>query len=268
MKYAQQLITVLFLALLAWSCEKEAKFNTITGTLSPGQDMSRENLDSVPVVMVKIWDTLDFASVTLEPRNFEHHFSAVPDAGGYFHFDSLPDGNYLVAAGEGFTFADVDYVKVSASDGSVNQVNKTVNRVPLKNGPEIYSVDFSNYTRFDITRLEFFVNDLSRWTVDVPLNSNPIECYYCLQQGSCDILLDPDVNPYFQLTLDDNMGTAVQTPWMPFFHSIFVCYELTLFTYSRWVDGQEELTDLIFKKSWFFGHIIAISRVKHGNPGW
>jgi hypothetical protein len=261
LKSTRQLITVLFLALLAWSCEKEAKFNRIEGTLSPGLDISRSHLDSVPVVMAKIWDTLDFSGVNTDSKNFEEFYAAIPDAGGYFHFDSLPDGNYLVAAGEGFTFADVDYVKVSLSGGSTNQVNKTVNRVPLPNGPTNYFVGVRNETSFDISLLEFFVNGISLGPTDLYMSTEYRECITCHHLAYYDWVLDPDQNPYFRLSVIRN-DTVASTPFIPFFHSIFGVYNCYLLSYNRWVDGKAQANDLYFEKSWFFGHHLRLYRVE------
>jgi hypothetical protein len=262
MKRILQILIVICIPVFIWSCEKEVKikYNRIEGTLSAGMDMSQNDLDSVPVVMVKIYDSLDFASVTLSPQNFENFYAANADAGGYYYFDSLPDGHYLVATGEGYKFADVDFEKVTASNGSVKQVNKTVNRAPLKNGPDTYSVEITNSSPYKISRLEFFVNGTSLGLVPLTLEQN-YGREWSRREEVFDIVLDGDQNPYFQVELENN-GRIILTPMIPFFHSIFEYYNFYLFMMDRLYKTLVKPTDVYFKKAWFFGHFIQIYWVK------
>jgi hypothetical protein len=257
MNNVHRITIVLFLALLAWSCEKEVKYNRIEGTLSPGQDMSRENLDSVPVVIARIWDTVDFATVAIDPANFEASGTIRTDAAGYFFIDSLPDGNYLVAAGEGFTFADADFVKVTASDGSVNQVNKTVNRMPLQNGPENFWVRVYNETRFDITNVEFVVNGIQVASFPMILEPRGVDTN---RSGSFDIVLDPDQFTHFRVTVasNDTIGTS---SFFPFF-SCWDAYQSPILSYKVKIWDTWYESKVTLKKDWFFGHYFTVSKGK------
>jgi hypothetical protein len=255
MKKLLQTLVVLYITVFMWSCEKEVKYNTIAGTLSPGQDMSQGKLDSVPVVIAKIWDTVDFATMAIDPANFEATGIIMTDASGYFFIDSLPDGNYLVAAGEGFKFADVDYVKITASDGSVNQVNKTVNRMPLQNGPEIFWVRVYNKTRFDITNVEFFINDMPVATFPMILEPRGLDTE---KSGSFDILLDSDLYTDFRVTVtrNDTIATSMRLPFFDCWR-VYECYILNykLKIYDQWYDSK-----LYLSKGWFFGHYFSIAQ--------
>lgn len=96
MKKILVILTVLCIPVFIWNCEKEAKLNRIEGTLSAGMEISPNSLANIPLVLVKIYDTVELTNVKLESRNFEEFYSTISDAGGNYDFDSLPDGNYLL----------------------------------------------------------------------------------------------------------------------------------------------------------------------------
>jgi len=250
MKKLTQILVVLCIPVLMWNCEKEVKYNRIEGTLSPGLEISQADLKSVPLVIVKIWDTVDFESVAIDPANFEGSRATMSDADGYFHFDSLPDGSYLVAAGEGFKFADADYAKISASNGSVNQVNKTVNRMALPNGPENYWVRVYNDTPFDITNIEFLVNGILMTSFPMILEPRGTDAE---RSGSFDIVLDPDQYNEFRVTIARN-DTIGATRYLPFFLS----WDSYILRYKKWIYEKQYDQDVYIKKQWFFGHYIAV----------
>jgi len=257
MKKLTQILVVLCIPVLMWNCEKEVKYNRVEGTLSPGQDMSRDNLDSVPVVIAKIRDTVDFATVAIDPANFEATGTIMTDASGYFFIGSLPDGNYLVAAGEGFKFADVDYVKIAAADGSVNQVNKTVNRMPLQNGVGLYPLKVINETRFDISKIEFFAGGQSLGFFSPNLEPKGQDCS---KYAYFDLWLDPDQWPSIQLSFASK-DTLLQSPEVYFF-VYYRCPVIDCYAKNR--RGEWTASKLTFEKDWFFGHWV---RLNYAIPG-
>ena len=248
-----QILILLCFSLFILSCQKEAKLNRIEGTISPGMDVVQNDLANIPVVMVKIYDSIDFAKVTLDAGNFENFYTTNPDAAGYYYFDSLPDGNYLVACGEGFKFADVDYAKISATNGSNNQVNKSVNRLAFPNGIESYTVEIKNDSKCRVTHLEFFVDGISsekRETLVGPA------IYENATYGYFDFYLDKDQHPDFAISLV-NKDTLVTSKNITFFDNTtnnYVCLSKTYYL----VDTKRFSRELTLIKGNFFGHFIII----------
>jgi hypothetical protein len=257
MKKIVQFFIVLCLPVFIWSCEKEVKLNSIEGKLSPGTEITQDNLANIPMVLVKIYDTIDFATVKLEARNYEEFYSTISNAGGNYSFDSLPDGNYLLACGYGFKFADVDYVPVSASNGSINQVNKTVNRLPSPNSPETYEIEIQNRTFCTIRGIEFFVNNASVLTRDIFVGKG----YEDDQYEYFDFVLDEAQNPAFQLSIM-KQDTLVKTSTQPFFTGWWTYYDITVGNETVVIEGISEVKILKLYKGWFFGHWIKLEYFK------
>ena len=157
MRTPLKLLVLLCLSLLLWNCEKQVRYNRIEGTLTPGMDISQTGLDSIPVVLARIYDTIDFSKATFKPGDFDDYTSTVTDAAGFYHFDSLPDGNYVIACGRGFKFTDVDFAKIEASKGAIYQVNKSVNRLASSNGFELYVTEVRNQSICKVVKIEFFI---------------------------------------------------------------------------------------------------------------
>jgi hypothetical protein len=244
----------LCLPVLILSCEKEEKYNTIEGTLSSGMDMSPTSLGSIPLVLAKIYDTVDFNQASLSAGSFEGYTSTLTDANGFYHFDSLPDGNYLVACGEGFKFVDVDYAKIPATKGSTYQVNKTVNRLASANGPDIYQVEVKNESICKINWIEFFVNgqlQLSRNIIVEPGETNT-------QYGHFEFLLDDTQNPEFQLSAVRN-DSVFTTQKVSFFgQAILASTEVELTRYNYLIGKDIYVKKIMMMKGWWFGHFIFV----------
>jgi hypothetical protein len=253
MKGKVQILMLLCISVFILSCEKEVKLNRIEGTLSPGTEVTPASLTNIPMVLVKIFDTIDFASVKLEPRYYEQFYSVATIAGGNYSFDSLPDGNYLLACGYGFKFADVDYVPLTASKGSVNQVNKTVNRLPTPNSPETYTVEVQNRTKCVLTGLEFFVNNNSTIYRDIFVGQG----YPGPQYQYCDFILDEQMNPLFRLSLIKH-DTLVKTDLHPFFNGGWSHYTVYVGVDSILIGDQKYKKTVIMNKGWFFGNWIKV----------
>ena len=259
MKKLLPALTVLCIPIFIWNCEKEVKYNRIEGTLEEGMEINLNSLDSIPLALVKIYDTIDFANVELTASNFEHFYSALSDESGYYYFDSLPDGKYLLACGEGFKFADVDYLPVTAADGSVTLVNKMVIRIPLKNGPDTYNVELLNSSKFKMERIEFFSGETS--LVSYEINLEPGENLgggmHLETQLWYHMILDADQEPTFQLTLVGS-DTTMLTEKYWFFDGYFKGHGYFIAKIKDWDGNEEKEYRLCLTKGWFFGHWITL----------
>lgn len=269
MKKILQIFIVLCIPVFIWNCEKEVKvkYNHIKGTLSPGMDVTQDGLGSIPMVLVKIYDTIDLATVTKDASNFEDFYSTTTDAGGFYHFDSLPDGKYLLACGEGFKFSDVDYVSVLASDGSVNPVNKTVNRLAKPNGPDTYSIEVVNGTFWKITRLEFFVKGTSIESRETLVE--PVE-YGAWTDNSVrfDFVLDEDLEPTFQLSMVNQDNSPIKSPVLDFFeYGYWHQADEYLGEDYVWIREKKYDSKVYLRKGWWLGHWIKVCYDKPMNIG-
>ena len=263
MKTALQFLIVACLVFFIWSCEKEVKLNRIEGTLSAGMDIGQNDLANIPVVMVKIYDSVNFNRAPMGAGCFEDFYSAITNAEGYYYFDSLPDGNYMVACGQGFKFADVDFVKISASRGSVNQVSKSVNRLASSNGIEDYELTVENNSPIRISSIEFFVNNSSLSSYDISLGAGKSKAF--------DVKLDELQDPTFRLACI-KLDSMKQD-------SLFKSEDISFFKYKLWGAGFFDLLYSIereqkvgyiaryeiyikLKKGWWFGHYIELYQLK------
>lgn len=158
-----------------------------------------------------------------------------------------------LACGFGFKFADVDYVPVSASNGFVAQVNKSVNRLPSPNSPETYEIEVQNCTSCIITGLEFFVDNTSVLSRDISVGNGSVNTQY----EYYDFVLDRDQNPAFQLSLMKN-DTLVKTTMHPFFNNGWDFYNVTVGDETILVDNVKTLKKVILYKGWFFGNWIKV----------
>jgi hypothetical protein len=254
MRTPLKLLVLLCLSLLLWNCEKQVKYNRIEGTLTPGQDIGQTGLDSIPLVLAKIYDTIDFTQSTFKPDDFGGYSVTLTDAGGFYHFDSLPDGNYVIACGKGFKFADVDFTKITASKGAVYQVNKSVNRLASSNGFESYITEVKNESICRITNIEFVTN--------VKYESHDIIVEPGNQQAQIryfNFTLDEAQYPLFAITVSRN-DSLFKSPWVPFFgHNFFntnSSWEITHF--YRMVSGTYFKNTIMLMKGWWFGEFIVV----------
>ncbi len=249
MRTPLKLLVLLCLSLLLWNCEKQVRYNRIEGTLTPGLDISQTGLDSIPVVLAKIYDTIDFSKATFTPNDFDGYTSVLTDAGGYYHFDSLPDGNYVIACGNGFKFADVDFAKVSALKGAVYEVNKSVNRLPSSNGFELYVTQVKNESICKIFQIEFFIEGYSQATEIVvePGNQHAQTSYF-------NFWLEESNNPSFELSVL-RIDSVFKSPRVFFFKTNST---VDLTHYYGWYNNQRYTDYVMMTKGFWFGHFIQV----------
>lgn len=245
----RKLITVLLIAclpLLTWNCQKEdvEKWNVIEGQISAGIDMSNENLAECPIVLGKIAYGLKVEIDVADPANMEWIKNAIPDENGSFSFDSLPDGEYVILAGEGFEFADSAFDKFDLKGNEVYILNKTIDRLPADNGSVNYSIRLKNDTDYSIESIVFSSGNVELKKVG-PYNSN--------HDVDFSIRLNKKDDPTIIVTVKNGEEKIVSKK-LDFFFSL-----ATPFTYLKNRDGSKGyLEHLTLTKGWLFGHYITL----------
>lgn len=244
------------------ACEKDTdtKWNLIEGTVVPGSNLEAGDLGEVTLILGRILDGTDPAAINHEQDDFYifDRTTALPD--GSFVFDSLPDGNYVLACDEGFVFTGVDFEVFEMENASTRVIQKTVDRVPRDNGAVTYSIKGKNHTPFTISKIEFFIDESSAGSPDVTFSPK--------QSRKFDYTLDADLHPKFRVSVEIEAKTLVSDP-LDFFFFSGGPDQLTFFKNKVSVNGQEVYLKL--EKGWFFGHFFELSlhsSQQHGSRGF
>ncbi len=118
------------------SCEKKEAFNnydSISGILSPGENMSAEDLAGLSIHLGILNEGIDPLTITAETEEITYVSSTEVNSDGSFSFKNLDNGNYVLFFDDEYLFA-VDVFTIVSIDGeSQITVNKQVDRVIAEN---------------------------------------------------------------------------------------------------------------------------------------
>jgi len=135
MKNLKNLLLIVIAILGITACEKteENNFDTISGVLTPGENVTAEDLNGKSIHLAKLYDTVDPTQLTTDMEEWDYIAETTINVDGSFIFNNLDIGNYVLFFSEEFMFA-ADTIMVTSLDGN-NQalVNKAVDRIIFEN---------------------------------------------------------------------------------------------------------------------------------------
>jgi len=119
---------LLLLALVLWGCSKsqEEKFDTISGVLSPGENISAEGLSEIIIRLGRIHDTVDFTKITLETNAIDFVASDTINPDGSFEFKNLRTGYYVINLENGFFFPMESFLLVILDGNANKEIVRTI----------------------------------------------------------------------------------------------------------------------------------------------
>lgn len=150
---------VLAVGFLFAACEKDEdskQYNTIKGQLTANENMTTADFGELGVNLVKLHDNINPDLVTTKTEDFDIIETVAVKQDGSFAFDSLVNGNYIVALTEGFIFPIDTFVVLPVFGGTTININKPADRVPDENGEKSYLVKYSNNTEYNVTKIMFY----------------------------------------------------------------------------------------------------------------
>ncbi len=139
MKKIKILVIVFSTVLLFTACQKEESienYDSISGVLTPGENVTAEDLAGIKLYLGKLPDDTDPASFTLQTGQVESAMTQDLNADGSFMFSNLANGNYVLLIEPGYTFLEDDYLNISI-DGITEPapIQQNVSRAEPDNTP-------------------------------------------------------------------------------------------------------------------------------------
>lgn len=250
------------ISLLTWNCQKEEleKGNTFEGRLFAGIDMSTEALADCPIVLGKLLDQLPEDADVTDISNLVGTRSGFSDENGFFSIDSLPDGKYIVLAGEGFEFSDKPYDVFELKGEEVLSLNKTINRIPVENNPKTYTVNLANAANsFNLEKTDCSIDSIVFFEGNTLIGK--VGPFGKNRSSEFDIELDKKKNPTYEVHITNN-GNEIITQR---FEMFFPDEKSEILSNMVEVDGHPYC--LYFKKGWCFGHYFGLKWVFAGGMG-
>lgn len=136
MKQLQILLIIITAALFFTACEKKEDINyydTISGILTPGENMSAEDLAGLEIYLGRFHDSVDFLNITFETTAIESVGATTLNADGSFSFDKLTPGNYGLVMGNGFIFSVDTALCIDLNGNNECFIKKGIDRLPEDN---------------------------------------------------------------------------------------------------------------------------------------
>ncbi len=136
MRIIKSLLIILSMALCFTACKKEEtieRYDSISGVLTPGENVTTEDLAGLDIYLGRFHDTIDFSSITFSTTAIDSVGATLISADGSFAFTGLAPGNYGIALEEGYIFSIDTAVVVQLDGKTIKQINKSVDLCPLEN---------------------------------------------------------------------------------------------------------------------------------------
>ncbi len=138
MKKTKILLIFIAISLFFTACQKDEieDYDSISGVLTPGENVTAEDLAGIKLYLGKLPDDTDPASFTLQTGQVESAMTQDLNADGSFMFSNLANGNYVLLIEPGYTFPEDDYLNISI-DGITEPapIQQNVSRAEPDNTP-------------------------------------------------------------------------------------------------------------------------------------
>ncbi len=171
----KSLLIILSVMLFFTACEKEKNienFDSISGILSIGENMSNDAITEVGVILAKVGDGIHLSEITTETDEIELIKMAVLNADGSFAFENLEKGNYLIALSEGFSFSNKDFLTAVVDGNTPNLIEQIVDRLEVDNGNKNYNWKIKNLTNYSVSSVSFYYDGQLYKTIDKSMITN------------------------------------------------------------------------------------------------
>jgi hypothetical protein len=112
------------------ACEKEneAKFNTISGVVSAGENVTAKDLCDISIHLGKLQNGVNLSTVTTKTTDINWVDNNEIKNDGFFTFENLDNGNYFLIPSEGFMFAIDTFATITVDGKTLNKINRTIER--------------------------------------------------------------------------------------------------------------------------------------------
>jgi hypothetical protein len=150
----QTLVIILTAALFFTACEKEESienFDTISGVLTAGENVSSDDLNGLKVYLGRFHDSVDFSSITLETTAIDSVAATTLSADGIFTFSNLTVGNYGLVLEEGFIITGDTALTLQFNALQQQTIEQTIDRIPLQN-MQVQTLDESTTPKITLKR--------------------------------------------------------------------------------------------------------------------
>lgn len=143
MKNIKNLLLILITALFFTACEKEEtpNFDTISGILSPGENVGVEDLSEITLYLAKLHDGIDPLLVTTDTEELDLVKEVALNADGTFAFTQLELGNYVIALSGNYMISTDTFLVASINGIQIEAFQKTIKRKEEENGLIGVSID-------------------------------------------------------------------------------------------------------------------------------
>lgn len=152
MKQLQTLLIILTAALLFTACEKDETpevFDSISGILSAGENVTAEELNGLPLALCQFKSDGDISNTSVNPTTFDIVEIINLDELGTFEFTNITPGNYFIAINE-FVFMTDSVCRFHFDGTEALNITQIIIRNPADNSTPVYAPCFSTWAYIDI----------------------------------------------------------------------------------------------------------------------
>jgi len=132
-------IIILFLILSISACKKDEtaeNFDTISGVLTAGENVSVNDLAGIEVYLSRLPDSADLSQGLFYAKNIESiQTTTTLDANGAFSLKGIKPGNYALAVQLGYLLYNDTILTFNFTADKEYQVQKTIDRLMVNNTP-------------------------------------------------------------------------------------------------------------------------------------
>ncbi len=153
MKKLELVIILFVVGLLFTSCEKNEEvkcYDSFSGVLMPGENVSVDELAGLTIYLGKLPDGVEPTTLSIESEEIELIQELTLGVDGSFTFNNLVNGNYILLLSEGFTFNQDEFITLNIDGITEPQlIKQNVRRIEPDNSLE---ESWDNYLRGMIAR--------------------------------------------------------------------------------------------------------------------
>uniref|UniRef100_UPI0032167973 hypothetical protein n=1 Tax=uncultured Draconibacterium sp. TaxID=1573823 RepID=UPI0032167973 len=122
---------LVIVCLFIWGCEKseENNFNSISGVVTTGENVSAEDLNNTFIALGKLNMGFDPALLTTQSTEVELIDTTKIAANGSFEFKDLERGNYALIPSNDLMFAPDTFLVANVDGKNLNKIDATLERM-------------------------------------------------------------------------------------------------------------------------------------------
>lgn len=185
-KRIQSLLIILIAILFFTACEKEENSpncGSISGILTPGENVSAEDLNGLTVYLGRFHDSVDFSSISFNTTAIDFITTTTLNSDGSFSFIGLTNGNYGLALEEGLIFTGDTVLSIQLNGENPQYINQSIERVPDDNmhvggtgDLYIYLKEDNLSSSYKINKLHCYFDSELHGSYDIPeFNNNTVD---------------------------------------------------------------------------------------------